>query len=157
MGLEIERKLLLKNEDWKTECGKGIKIRQGYLNSHVERTVRVRLSGEKGEITIKGKTNNLTRKEFEYQVPFEDALSLIELCETPLIEKTRFIINKGNQIWEIDEFKGENQGLVVAEIELDNENQSLELPSWVGVEVSQDSKYYNSSLIVNPFKNWSKK
>ena len=156
MGVEIEKKFLLKNEDWKTQCTKGVKIKQGYLNSHTERTVRVRLSDGKGKITIKGKTENITRKEFEYQIPYKEALSLIQLCETPIIEKTRFKIKQENLTWEIDQFGGENIGLIIAEVELESENQILTLPSWVGQEVSQDSKYYNSSLLTYPYKNWPK-
>jgi adenylate cyclase len=155
MGLEIERKFLLKNTDWKSEADEGTLIKQGYLNSHIERTVRVRISNNKGEITIKGKTNNLTRKEFEYQIPLEEAISLIKLCEQPIIEKTRFLIKQGNLKWEIDEFEGDNKGLTVAEIELENESQNFDKPDWIGQEVSQDAKYYNSSLLSNPFKNWT--
>jgi adenylate cyclase len=155
MGLEIERKFLLKNTDWKSEADEGTLIKQGYLNSHIERTVRVRISNNKGEITIKGKTNNLTRKEFEYQIPLEEAISLIKLCEQPIIEKTRFLIKQGNLKWEIDEFEGDNKGLIVAEIELENESQNFDKPDWIGQEVSQDAKYYNSSLLSNPFKNWT--
>jgi adenylate cyclase len=156
MGLEIEKKFLLKNEDWKTHCTEGIQIKQGYLNSHIERTVRVRLSDGKGELTIKGKTNNLTRKEFEYQIPYEEALSLIQLCETPIIEKKRFKVKLGNLTWEIDQFGGENVGLIIAEVELESENQLFTLPSWIGQEVSQDPKFYNSSLITYPYKKWTK-
>ena len=156
MGIEIEKKFLLKNEDWKRQCTEGVQIKQGYLNSHTERTVRIRISGGNGEITIKGKTENLTRKEFEYQIPYEEALSLIQLCETPIIEKTRFKIKQENLTWEIDQFGGENIGLIIAEVELESENQILTLPSWVGKEVSQDSKYYNSSLLTYPYKNWPK-
>ena len=156
MGLEIEKKFLLKNEDWKIHCTEGIQIKQGYLNSHIERTVRVRLSDGKGKITIKGKTENITRKEFEYQIPYKEALSLIQLCETPIIEKTRFKVKLGNLTWEIDEFGGENVGLIIAEVELKSENQILNIPSWIGQEVSKDSKYYNSSLLTYPYKNWPK-
>lgn len=156
MGVEIEKKFLLKNEDWKKQCTKGVKIKQGYLNSHTERTVRVRLSDGKGKITIKGKTENITRKEFEYQIPYKEALSLIQLCETPIIEKTRFKVKLGNLTWEIDQFGGENVGLIIAEVELKSENQILNIPSWIGQEVSKDSKYYNSSLLTYPYKNWPK-
>ena len=154
MGLEIERKFLLKNEGWRAECDEGVNIRQGYLNSHRARTVRVRIIGNSGVLTIKSKTQHLTRQEFEYPIPYEDALSLIALCEKPVIEKTRFKINWDGLTWEIDEFSGENEGLIVAEVELENENQPVYLPSWVGQEVSGDLRYYNSSLIANPYKNW---
>lgn len=156
MGLEIERKFLIKDTSWKNETKEGISIRQGYLNSEVERTVRVRVHGEQGVLTIKGKNQNLTRKEFEYQIPLDDALDLIDLCEKPIIEKTRFLLSVNHNTWEIDVFEGENEGLVVAEIELTSEEESFDIPSWLGEEVSSDSKFYNSSLIKNPYANWGK-
>ena len=154
MGLEIERKFLLKNDTWKTEADNGIEIKQGYLSSVIERTVRVRVIGEKGMLTVKGKTDNLTRKEFEYEIPFNEAVLLLDLCETPIIEKKRYLVKRDSLVWEIDVFEGENEGLKVAEVELDSETQSFELPDWAGNDVSKESKYYNSALITNPFKNW---
>jgi adenylate cyclase len=154
MGIEIEKKYLLENSNWKTEAFKTIKIKQGYLNSEIERTIRVRTSGNEGIITIKGKTVNLTRSEFEYAIPLNDALELLKMCDSPIIEKTRYLIKKGELTWEIDEFSGENEGLIVAEIELTDENQEFDLPEWIGKEVSHDTRYYNSSLISNPYKNW---
>jgi adenylate cyclase len=127
-----------------------------YLNSTAERTVRVRVYGDKAFLTIKGKNQNLTRKEFEYEIPLEDAQNLLELCEKPIIEKTRFLLSQHTNIWEIDVFEGENKGLIVAEIELTSEEESIDIPSWVGEEVSTDSKYYNSSLLVNPYCSWGK-
>ncbi len=156
MPLEIERKFLLKNSDWKQEIQSSFQIKQGYLNSHPERTVRIRIKENKGILTIKGKTKQVTRKEFEYEIPLNEAKDLIQLCEKPLIEKTRHLIRKENLTWEIDEFEGENKGLILAEVELQSENQNLSLPSWIGEEVSHDPKYYNSSLISNPFQNWKK-
>lgn len=156
MGLEIERKFLLKNNSWKKEIKKTIFIRQGYLNSKVERTVRIRIQGEQGVLTIKGKNQNVTRKEFEYQIPLDDALHLISMCEKPVIEKTRFLISSNRCTWEIDVFDGENKGLVIAEIELSSEEESFDIPNWLGKEVSSESKYYNSSLITNPYSNWKK-
>ena len=153
MGLEIERKFLLKNDTWKTEADNGIEIKQGYLSSVIERTVRVRIIGEKGMLTVKGKTDNLTRKEFEYEIPFNEAVLLLGLCETPIIEKKRYLVKRDSLVWEIDVFEGENEGLKVAEVELDSETQSFELPDWAGNDVSKESKYYNSALITNPFKN----
>jgi adenylate cyclase len=154
MGVEIERKYLIKNSDWKNRVIEKIEIKQGYLNSNIERTVRIRLNNIKAFITIKGKTINTSRQEFEYEIPYEEGNSLINMCESPIIEKTRFIVQEDNGIWEIDEFKGENQGLIVAEIELKHENQKFKVPQWIGKEVSNDSRYYNSSLIHKPYKNW---
>ena len=156
MGLEIERKFLLKNNSWKKEIKETIFIRQGYLNSKVERTVRIRIQGEQGVLTIKGKNQNVTRKEFEYQIPLDDALHLISMCEKPIIEKTRFLISSNRCTWEIDVFNGENKGLVIAEIELSSEKESFDIPNWLGKEVSSESKYYNSSLITNPYSKWKK-
>ena len=156
MGLEIERKFLVKNDSWKKESEEGIHITQGYLNSTVERTVRVRIQGNKGVITIKGKNQNLTRKEFEYQIPLNDARNLLDLCENPIIEKTRFLLSSNNNTWEIDVFEGLNDGLILAEIELKSEEDTFDIPSWLGEEVSLDKKYYNSSLIANPYANWKK-
>ena len=156
MGLEIERKFLLKNNSWKKEIKETIFIRQGYLNSKVERTVRIRIQGEQGVLTIKGKNQNVTRKEFEYQIPLDDALHLISMCEKPVIEKTRFLISSNRCTWEIDVFDGENKGLVIAEIELSSEEESFDIPNWLGKEVSSESKYYNSSLITNPYSKWKK-
>ena len=154
MGQEIERKFLLNNDSWKVEAGNGIEIKQGYLSSVIERTVRVRIIGERGILTVKGKTENLTREEFEYEIPLKDAISLLELCERPIIEKKRYFIKRVNLTWEIDVFEGENKGLQVAEVELDSETQDYDLPVWLGKEVSYESKYYNAALITNPFKNW---
>ena len=154
MGLEIERKFLLKNDDWKNDVDKGTSIKQGYLNSHIERTVRVRVFGDKGFLTIKGKNENLSRTEFEYDIPLKEAEALLGLCEKPIIEKTRFLFHNQEDIWEIDVFEGENRGLIVAEIELQSEEQEVQLPEWIGEEVSHDNRYYNSSLINKPFSNW---
>lgn len=154
MGLEIERKFLLKDDTWKAEADNGLEIKQGYLSSVIERTVRVRVIGEKGMLTVKGKNHNLTRNEFEYEIPFNEAILLLDLCETPIIEKKRYLVKRGSLVWEIDIFEGENEGLKVAEVELDSETQSFKLPDWLGNEVSQESKYFNSALIANPFKNW---
>ncbi|UZR99541.1 CYTH domain-containing protein [Chondrinema litorale] len=154
MGVEIERKFLIKNDSWKSSADNGVQIKQGYLNSDKNRTVRVRVYGETGFLTIKGKNENLTRQEFEYEIPLDDANNLLELCEMPIIEKMRYIIVDQGNNWELDVFEGENKGLLVAEIELNSEDHQLELPAWVGEEVSTDPKYYNSSLISNPYKNW---
>lgn len=154
MGLEIERKFLLKNTDWRKLVEEENLIKQGYLNSNAERTVRVRVKNSKAFLTIKGKSQNTTRQEFEYEIPLEDAESLLKLCERPLIEKTRFIVKYQGKTWEIDEFEGENKGLTVAEIELSSEDERFQLPDWIGEEVSQDARYFNSSLIKKPFISW---
>ena len=156
MGIEIERKFLLSADTWK-EPAKGTYYRQGYLNSQKERTVRVRTIGDTGFLTIKGISVGATRMEYEYEIPVEDARVLLsELCEKPLIEKNRYKIEFAGFIWEVDEFFGENEGLIVAEIELENEGQQFEKPEWVGKEVSDDPRYFNSSLIKNPFSSWEK-
>jgi adenylate cyclase len=156
MAFEIERKFLINDDSWNMDSDNGTLLRQGYLNSKAERTVRVRISGNKGILTIKGKNENLTRKEFEYQIPLDEAMNLLQLCEKPIIEKTRYLIIKDKHTWEIDVFEGENKGLIVAEIELTSEQETFEIPSWLGKEVSFETKYYNSSLIANPYSKWEK-
>ena len=156
MGTEIERKFLLTGDAWK-KLAKGKYYRQGYLNSQKERTVRVRTLDNRGFLTIKGISVGVTRIEYEYEIPIEDADVLLdELCEQPLIEKKRYKIAFFDFIWEVDEFFGENEGLVLAEIELENEDQQFEKPSWVGNEVSGDPRYFNSNLIKNPYTSWEK-
>ena len=150
---EIERKFLVKEGKWK--AGKnGIQIKQGYLLSEPERTVRIRIAGEMAFITIKGKMQNISRPEFEYEIPVADALQMIKLCRSGIIEKTRFIEQVGGKTWEIDVFEGANYGLVLAEIELDSEDEKFELPAWAGKEVTSDYRYYNSWLSVNPYSEW---
>lgn len=154
MPKEIERKFLLKSDSWKSQFTSRKIIKQGYLSTRKERTVRVRVLGEKGFLTIKGETVGMTRLEFEYEIPVHEANELLQLCEKPLIEKERFIVSKGKLNWEIDIFEGENKGLELAEVELENENQKIEIPDWVGEEVTFDNKYFNSNLIKLPFKDW---
>lgn len=153
MGKEIERKYLVKNTDWKA-AATGTLFRQGYLNSAKERVVRARTMGERAALTIKGITTGATRLEFEYDIPLADARELLELCEQPLIEKTRYKVDHAGLTWEIDEFHGVNEGLIVAECELESEDQAVELPDWVGEEVTSDPRYYNSNLIAHPFTSW---
>ncbi len=154
MGIEIEKKFLLKGGEWK-QLAVGIAYRQGYLNSVKERTVRVRTINDKGFLTIKGISVGATRLEYEYEIPLEDAQALLdELCEKPLIEKNRYKVDFGGFTWEIDEFFGQNDGLIVAEIELESEDQSFDKPQWVGEEVTGDSRYFNSNLIKNPYSQW---
>lgn len=151
MGIEIERKFLLKDGSWRSEIAQKTSIKQGYLNSEKMRTVRVRVKGQKGFLTIKGKNNNATRKEFEYEIPLSEAEEMLSLCEKPIIEKVRSEIIRGKNLWEVDEFEGENKGLIVAEIELESEDESFEIPAWIGNEVTHDPRYYNSSLISHPY------
>ncbi|MDF1698275.1 MAG: CYTH domain-containing protein [Saprospiraceae bacterium] len=154
MGLEIERKFLLKNENWRKMADQGTDIKQGYLSLQPERTVRVRVTDKQALLTIKGITTGMTRSEYEYEIPFTDAVELLELCEGAIIDKQRYIINYEGETWEIDIFKGRNEGLRVAEIELSNEEQEIKIPTWVGKEVTEDSRYYNVNLIENPYDRW---
>ena len=154
MGLEIERKFLLKNNNWKKAVRNQFAIKQGYLNDDPNRTVRVRIKGSKGILTIKGKTVNATRAEYEYEIPLSDAQELINLCEKPIIDKTRYIVDYQNKTWEIDIFYGENDGLILAEIGLDSEQEEFDLPEWAGQEVTTDSRYYNSNLAKKPISKW---
>lgn len=154
MPKEIERKFLIKNDEWKIKASAPKTIKQGYLNTEKERTVRVRIKGDQGFLTIKGKTVGMTRLEFEYPIPVAEAEELLQLCEKPLIEKERFIVAIGSLHWEIDIFTGDNQGLKLAEVELEDEKQFVEIPDWVGEEVTSDQRYYNSSLVKLPFKEW---
>ncbi|MDO8527152.1 MAG: CYTH domain-containing protein [Deltaproteobacteria bacterium] len=154
MAQEIERKYLVKSFEWKNTT-KGVLYRQGYLSTAKERIVRVRTGGKKGFLTIKGLTVGVTRSEFEYEIPIADANALLDnLCEHPLIEKNRYKVTHAGLTWEIDDFLGENVGLVVAEVEIGDENQKIDLPKWVGQEVSADPRYFNSNLIKNPFTRW---
>lgn len=154
MSREIERKYLVVGEAWRSP-GTAIRLRQGYLSTVKERTVRVRVAGDAGHLTVKGITRGATRTEFEYEIPVADAdLMLDELCEPPLIEKTRHLVVHGDLTWEIDEFGGVNTGLVIAEVELEDEAQSIDLPGWVGDEVTADPRYFNSNLIAHPYSRW---
>jgi len=152
MAKEIERKFLLKKRSWPNE--NAMKYRQGYLNSAKDRVVRVRTIDDKGYLTIKGITVKASRLEFEYEIPFQDANTLLEICEKPLIEKNRYKVEEKGFIWEIDEFLGENQGLIVAEVELESEDQEFPKPDWVGEEVTGEPRYFNSNLIKNPYTKW---
>ncbi len=155
MAQEIERKFLVKG-DFKKDAFKQTRIIQGYLSSVPERTVRVRVKGDKGFITIKGIGNasGASRFEWEREIPLNEAESLLQLCEPGVIDKTRFLVKSGDFVFEVDEFYGENQGLVVAEIELKSENDVFAKPGWVGEEVTGDARYYNSMLMKQPFTKW---
>jgi adenylate cyclase len=152
MGVEIERKFLVCGETWKTSAG--VQYRQGYLNRDKNRTVRVRIAGDAGFLTVKGVSVGATRAEFEYAIPLADARGLLDLCDGPLVEKTRYIVRVGDTLWEIDEFAGDNVGLVVAEVELAQEDQPFVRPAWLGQEVTYDARYFNSNLATTPFAKW---
>lgn len=156
--LEIERKFLVKSDDFKEQAFAKNQIAQGYLSSIAERTVRVRIKGDKAFLTIKGigHQGGMSRFEWENQIPLDEAAELLKLCEKGKIEKTRYEIKLGNHIYEVDEFYGENEGLTMAEIELQSEDESFEKPDWLGEEVTNDERYYNAYLSKNPFKNWGK-
>lgn len=154
MGVEIERKFLIDPARW-TPQGEGTLLRQGYLSSAKECVVRVRLAGDEAFLTVKGVTEGVSRLEFEYAIPRVDAEALLaQLCAPPLVEKTRHLEEVAGKLWEIDVFHGDNDGLIVAEIELASEDEAFEAPEWVVAEVSDDPRYYNSNLALNPFKNW---
>jgi len=154
MGKEIERKYLVDTSRWRPQ-GAGTRFKQGYLNSQKERVVRVRIEGDRAKLTIKGPSVGVTRSEFEYPLPLEDAAALLDnLCEQPLIDKHRHAEVHGGKTWEIDVFHGDNEGLVVAEIELSSEDESFALPPWAVREVSSDPRYFNSNLLKNPYKQW---
>ena len=154
MGKEIERKFLLKGDAWRA-LAEGTLYRQGYLNSIKERTVRIRTVGAKAFLTIKGVTVGATRAEYEYPIPFDDCNAMLDsLAEKPLIEKKRYKIPLGGLTWEIDEFFGDNRGLIVAEVELTSEDQAFDKPAWVGDEVTGDPRYFNSNLIKHPYTKW---
>lgn len=154
--IEIERKFLIKSDAYKNEANSKERIVQGFLNTHKERTVRVRISGDFGYLTVKGKSNETgtSRFEWEKEITLEDAEALLLLCEEGIIEKTRYKVPKGGHIFEIDEFYGTNEGLVIAEVELSDEDENYIEPDWLGEEVTGDIKYYNSQLSKNPFEKW---
>jgi CYTH domain-containing protein len=154
MAKEIERKFLVDAALWRAETA-GTLYRQGYLSSVKERVVRVRIAGDRGFLTIKGITTGVSRLEFEYPIPLADATVMLDrLCERPLIEKTRHREVFGGRTWEIDVFHGDNDGLVVAEVELAEPEDEVELPPWAGAEVSSDPRYFNNNLAANPYRNW---
>ncbi len=154
MAKEIERKFLVRGEDWRA-MARGTRYRQGYLSTVKERTVRVRTIDDKGFLTIKGVSVGATRSEYEYEIPAADADEMLDdLCEKPIIEKDRYKIPAGDVTWEVDEFFGVNDGLIVAEVELLSEDQSFPKPDWIGDEVTGDPRYFNANLIARPFSTW---
>jgi CYTH domain-containing protein len=154
VGIEIERKFTVTGESWRGQ-GVATVFRQGYLSTVKERTVRVRAAGDRGTITIKGITVGATRSEFEYPIPLADANAMLdELCERPIIEKTRHVVEVEGTTWEIDEFAGANQGLIVAEVELEHAEEEFTRPAWIGDDVTEDPRYFNANLIAHPYTEW---
>ena len=156
MSLEIERKYLVRNDSWRRP-GTGTRYRQGYLLTEPDRNVRIRVGSGRGFITIKGPMVNRARTEYEYPIPVQDANEMLDtLCLKPLIEKTRYTIGHAGLLWEVDEFEGENAGLIIAEVELADADQQIRLPDWIGEEVTDDLRYYNASLISRPYSTWGR-
>ncbi|XTZ10698.1 MAG: CYTH domain-containing protein [cyanobacterium endosymbiont of Rhopalodia yunnanensis] len=154
MVIEIERKFLVKGDIWRS-WGQGKIYRQGYILTQNETTVRIRIVEDCAFLTFKGKTKGFSREEFEYSIPLEDAeIMLKNLCNHPLIQKIRYRIHLENLVWEVDEFQGENEGLILAEVELSSEDQYFELPAWIGEEITQDLRFYNVNLAKHPYLIW---
>lgn len=155
MGIEIERKFLLASADWRAEVSDSHRLVQGYLARGIETAIRVRIQGATAKLNIKHTHDGVSRREYEYELPLEDAHELLEhVALRPLIDKTRHHVRRGDHLWEIDEFHGENAGLIVAEIELTDADETFERPNWLGKEVSDDMRYYNSSLSEHPYSKW---
>jgi adenylate cyclase len=153
--LEIERKFLIVSDGWRSLVeGSPKRLSQGYLCSDPRKSVRVRIAGERATVTVKGAREGITRLELQYDIPVRDAELMLALCERPLIDKTRYIVRHDGMKWEVDIFHAENEGLMVAEIELEREDQPVKIPDWVGQEVSHEARYYNSCLAKNPYSNW---
>lgn len=158
MGKEIERKFLVKGSEWRDETSRPMRTCQGYLAAGSECTVRVRLQEERAFLTIKGKTEGMTRSEYEYEIPAADARELLEtLCQQRYIEKDRYEVLYAGKKWEVDEFLKENTGLIVAEVELESEQEQIELPPWVGQEVTEDHRYSNACLSMEPYSQWGER
>lgn len=156
MGTEIERKFLVNGDAWRSPSV-GQLYRQGYAVQSGDVTVRIRIAGNQGFLTLKGKAENFARPEFEYEIPVSEAQEMLDLwCSPRIVEKIRYRIPAGDLVWEVDEFQGCNQGLILAEVELQSSDQSVALPDWVGVEVSQEQRYYNSSLAIHPYSRWTR-
>ncbi len=155
MPREIERKFLVKDDRWRDAIDHYSVLRQGYLVSDAVRSVRVRITDRVAHLNIKSATVGISRSEYEYEIPLADAEELLTLCTGPLIEKTRYAVHYGRHLWEIDVFDGDNAGLVVAEVELQDPQESIDYPPWIGLEVSHDVRYYNAYLAVHPYRSWS--
>jgi adenylate cyclase len=154
VSVEIERKFLVRNDTWRAAVARRLEIRQGYLVAEKERSVRVRVSEDQAFLTVKGATHGSERPEFEYEIPVDDARTLLEMCERPLIEKTRHEVPVGAHTFEIDEFHGDNDGLIVAEVELDSADEEFPRPEWIGQDVTDDARYLNANLFRKPFRSW---
>lgn len=155
MGIEIERKFLIRDDRWRQQVERSTRMRQGYLTSDARCSVRVRVAGSQGFLNIKSGTLGIQRSEYEYAIPLTEAEEILDtLCEKPLLEKTRHFVHHGQHVWEIDEFAGENTGLIVAEVELRHPDEPLACPDWLGEDVSHDIRYYNSQLVRYPYKTW---
>ena len=152
MATEIERKFLVEGTSWRQSTG--VRLTQGYLNRDKRRTVRVRIAGSRAFLTVKGVSQGATRAEFEYEIPRADAEQMLKLSDGPIVEKNRHVIERDGLKWEVDEFLGENAGLVMAEIELTSEDQPFSRPPWLGREVTHDNRYYNSNLAAHPYQQW---
>ena len=156
MALEVEHKFLLANDDWRDEVDHAVYYKQGYLSGSPLSSVRVRISDTHAWLNIKSATIGTYRQEFEYEIPLADANAILDdLCHKPVIEKVRHFVSHQDHLWEIDEFKGDNAGLIVAEIELSQIGESFAKPHWIGAEVTDDLRYYNNNLTKNPYKNWN--
>lgn len=156
MGTEIERKFLVATSSWRSQIRRQFEIAQGYLSTDADRTIRVRICDEQGLLTIKGRPQGLVRREFEYDIPVEDARQLLaEFCDGHPIQKRRHEVDVGDHVWEIDVFSGANAGLVLAEVELEYPDEAIEIPPWVGDEVTGDVRYYNSRLVEEPYETWN--
>lgn len=154
MGIEIERKFLVRGDGWRRQASAQTRFSQGYLSRDPARKVRVRMAGEQAFLTIKGATTGATRAEFEYHIPVADVEQLLTMCDGPVVEKIRHLCPHEGMTWEVDEFLDANAGLVVAEIELQSEGQAFARPAWLGAEVTGDARYVNANLAVRPFTNW---
>ena len=156
MATEIERKFLLRNAGWRAAVERSVPMRQGYLSSDARSSVRLRIAADQAFLNIKSGTFGIQRSEYEYPIPRADAEEMLDrLCEKPLLEKTRHYLHFGGHLWEIDEFAGDNAGLIVAEVELSHPDEAVALPDWLGTEVSHDLRYYNSQLARHPYRNWT--
>jgi adenylate cyclase len=155
MAIEIERKFLISSDEWRHDADDGIQITQGYMGSNEKSSVRIRINGDTANINIKSKKIGRQRSEYEYTIPLDDANEMLTaLCDRPYIDKTRYHVNHQGHVWEVDVFAGENEGLVVAELELTTVDETFSLPRWIGEEVTEDPRYYNICLVTNPYKSW---
>ena len=156
MPTEIEKKFLVQNDSWRAHVIRYSHFKQGYMSSNVSCSIRVRIEAKNAWLNIKSATLGITRKEYDYEIPVDEAEEMLaSLCDKPLIEKTRYFVEHDKHTWEIDVFSGENEGLVVAEVELESTDEAIKLPDWVGTEVSDDPRYYNVCLIKNPYSAWA--